>query len=115
MNVNGLAEGLLHELLEKQKQQLEILAWLVEYEARQGRQPPKHVRQLGPKAEIPRTTAYGLGRTDKQPVILDARISVRVSKEAKRRATEAARRKGMGLSELVRLFLTDLANGAEAA
>jgi hypothetical protein len=57
MNVNGLAEGLLHELLEKQKQQAEILAWLVEYEAKQGRQPPKHVRQLGPKAEIPRTTA----------------------------------------------------------
>jgi len=39
----------------------------------------------------------------------DSRVTIRVSADVKRRATKAARRQGMSLSEAIRAFLRDLA------
>lgn len=41
--------------------------------------------------------------------IHDKKVSLRINAEIKRRATEAARRQGMSLSEAIRAFLRDLA------
>jgi len=45
----------------------------------------------------------------KKDIIHDARISIRLSQDIKRRATETARREGMSLSEAIRQFLRELA------
>lgn len=50
---------------------------------------------------------------DTRQLTHDDKITVRVSAEVKRRATEAARGEGMSLSEAVRAFLRKLAREAE--
>ena len=47
--------------------------------------------------------------SDTRERIHDSRITIRVNDEIKRRATEAARRQGMSLSEAIRAFLRELA------
>lgn len=47
--------------------------------------------------------------TDERTKIHDARITLRVSEDIGHRATEAARRQGMSLSEAIRQFLRELA------
>lgn len=51
--------------------------------------------------------------SDTRKLTHNSRITVRVSAEIKRRATEAARRQGMSLSEAVRGFLRELAKEIE--
>ena len=47
--------------------------------------------------------------SDARKLTHDTRITIRISADVKRRATEAARREGMSLSEAIRAFLRDLA------
>jgi antitoxin component of RelBE/YafQ-DinJ toxin-antitoxin module len=47
--------------------------------------------------------------SDGRQLTHDEKVTVRVSADVKRRATEAARRQGMSLSEAIRAFLRDLA------
>jgi len=51
--------------------------------------------------------------SDTRKLTHDDRVTIRVDAEVKRRATQAARRQGMSLSEAIRAFLRDLAMGAE--
>lgn len=75
--------------------------------------PWQSLRFWGLTAGMACCILYGGQMSDARPRMHDEKVSVRVSAELKHRATEAARRQGMSLSEAIRAFLRELARETE--